>query len=244
MPRALWSGAISFGLVNVPVRMYSGDRRERPALPPDPRVRRVAHPLPEDLREERQARAGRRDREGLRARQRRLRLPDRRRLRGRRERRLQADRDPRLRALRPDRPDHVRADLLPGAGRGRGEGVRADGQGHADSPSSPPSPPTSSTSTSASAACASATICSCSSACTSPTRSGRPRASRPSAARKIEKSELDLAADLIDRLTGDFDHSKYHDTVPRAAQEGDRRQAQGQGAACAGRAPSRRRPST
>ena len=34
----------------------------------------------------------------------------------------------------------------------------------------------------------------------------------PKRAPKIEKSELDLAADLIDRLTGDFDHSKYHDT--------------------------------
>ena len=34
----------------------------------------------------------------------------------------------------------------------------------------------------------------------------------PKRARKIEKSELDLAADLIDRLTGDFDHAKYRDT--------------------------------
>jgi DNA end-binding protein Ku len=34
----------------------------------------------------------------------------------------------------------------------------------------------------------------------------------PARARKVEKSELDLAADLIDRLTGDFDHSKYRDT--------------------------------
>jgi DNA end-binding protein Ku len=33
----------------------------------------------------------------------------------------------------------------------------------------------------------------------------------PKRASKVEKSELDLAADLIDRLTGDFDHSKYHD---------------------------------
>jgi DNA end-binding protein Ku len=28
---------------------------------------------------------------------------------------------------------------------------------------------------------------------------------------KVEMSELELATDLIDRLTGDFDHSKYHD---------------------------------
>jgi DNA end-binding protein Ku len=34
----------------------------------------------------------------------------------------------------------------------------------------------------------------------------------PKRAPKIEKSQLDLAADLIDRLTGDFDHSKYRDT--------------------------------
>ena len=34
----------------------------------------------------------------------------------------------------------------------------------------------------------------------------------PKRARKVSKSELDLAADLIDRLTGDFDHSKYRDT--------------------------------
>ena len=34
----------------------------------------------------------------------------------------------------------------------------------------------------------------------------------PKRTRRVEKSELDLAADLIDRLTGDFDHAKYRDT--------------------------------
>jgi DNA end-binding protein Ku len=33
----------------------------------------------------------------------------------------------------------------------------------------------------------------------------------PPRQRKVDKSELRLAADLIERLTGDFDHGKYHD---------------------------------
>ena len=28
MPRAIWSGAISFGLVNIPVKLYSAVQRE------------------------------------------------------------------------------------------------------------------------------------------------------------------------------------------------------------------------
>ena len=64
MPRAIWTGTISFGLVNVPVRMYSAIAEARPALPPDPRARRWPDRLPEDLQGRGEADARRRDRQG------------------------------------------------------------------------------------------------------------------------------------------------------------------------------------
>ena len=43
MPRSIWTGAISFGLVTVPVKLYSALNRKTRALPPAHRQDRRAH---------------------------------------------------------------------------------------------------------------------------------------------------------------------------------------------------------
>ena len=59
MPRSLWTGSLSFGLVNVPVALFSGVARPGPALPPaatprttrrrdPPLLRRGGHEVPYD----------------------------------------------------------------------------------------------------------------------------------------------------------------------------------------------------
>ena len=84
MPRAIWSGTISFGLVSVPVRMYSAIDEADLHFHLDPRARQRPDRLPEDLQDGGRAGPGRRDREGLRAREGQARRPHRRGLRGRR----------------------------------------------------------------------------------------------------------------------------------------------------------------
>ncbi len=64
MPRSIWSGAISCGLVNVPVRMHSG-KRAQPALQLRPRQGRQPHRLREDLQGRGRPGTRQRDRQGL-----------------------------------------------------------------------------------------------------------------------------------------------------------------------------------
>ncbi len=101
-----------------------GDRDHRPGVHPAPRRRRQPDRVPEDLQARGQAGARRRDREGLRDSQERVRPRDRRRLRRREGRGLSHDRDRGVRRLRGDRPDLLRADVLPRAGRRRRARVR------------------------------------------------------------------------------------------------------------------------
>ncbi len=114
--RAIWSGAVSFGLVSVPIKVVLGDDEPRRAVPPGARRRRRPHPVPADLRDLRGGRRVRGHRQGLRH------------ARGRadharRERSQLAsglhrarDRRHRVRAVGPDRPAAVRQELLPRAG--------------------------------------------------------------------------------------------------------------------------------
>src|SRR5215213_4719152 len=99
------------------------DRRARSALQLRPREGRQPDRLREVLQGRGEAGPRRRDRQGVRGREGRVRLHGRRGLRGGAGRGLQDDRDPGLRSLRRDRPDLLRADVLPGAAGGRREGL-------------------------------------------------------------------------------------------------------------------------
>ena len=75
MARPLWKGAISFGLVTIPVNVYSATRTDDAALPPARPARQLAHPREARQRgDRRRGRVGRR-RQGLRVRGRLVRRP-------------------------------------------------------------------------------------------------------------------------------------------------------------------------
>ena len=107
--RAIWKGSLSFGLVNVPVKLYSRDRRSRPAAAPGARRRRRPHPVSAQLRARRQ---GRRrtstSRRPTTTATRRVILTDDD-FAALPERAQPRDRGRRVRAERAGRPDHVRA---------------------------------------------------------------------------------------------------------------------------------------
>ena len=67
MARAIWSGAISFGLVNIPVKLYSAVSQEDGALPPARLQGQLAHPAEAGEPQHRRGGAVRAAREGLRA---------------------------------------------------------------------------------------------------------------------------------------------------------------------------------
>ena len=73
VPRSMWTGAISFGLVTVPVKLYSAVSRKTRALPPAQRQDRRAHPAAPRRPEHRRRGRLRGHRQGLRARARPLR---------------------------------------------------------------------------------------------------------------------------------------------------------------------------
>ena len=53
MPSSIWTGAISFGLVQVPVRIVDRDQQQGRELQPARGRHRLAHPLPQGVREDR-----------------------------------------------------------------------------------------------------------------------------------------------------------------------------------------------
>ena len=67
MPRAIWSGAISFGLVNIPVKLYNAVSRKSVHFNQIDSRTRFPHPLQEGVGERRDRGPERGDREGLRA---------------------------------------------------------------------------------------------------------------------------------------------------------------------------------
>ena len=101
--------------------------RAQAALQPGARARRRPDRLREDLQARRQARSERRDRQGFRAQEGRVRPPHRRGLRGGAGRRSAHDRPRGLRAVRRHRPDVLRAHLSRRARRRRREDVRVAG---------------------------------------------------------------------------------------------------------------------
>ena len=66
MPSAIWTGAISFGLVQVPVRLVDGDPQQGRELQPARGGHRRAHPVPQGLGRDRRRGPGRPDRARLR----------------------------------------------------------------------------------------------------------------------------------------------------------------------------------
>ena len=129
-PRSIWNGTITFGLVNVPVKVYSATESKsihfhQVHLNDGARIEHRAR-LPEGG----QGGAQRRDRQGLRALQRRVRRADQGRDRGRRgrERSKLIDVEHFVRG-RGDRPGLLRQDLLPRRGRRRRGRVPAAAQG-------------------------------------------------------------------------------------------------------------------
>ena len=173
MPRALWSGTITFGLVNVPIRLFPAVREhtlhfhlvhepDGGAIGYQKVCKKEGEPVPDDeivkayevgkgevvpLTDE--------DFESVRA---------------------EGVRDDRDHGVRPgggDRPALLRALHVRGRRlRGR-EGVLAARAGDGGRRASPGSRSSCSARSSTSAACACARVCSCSSSCTSRTRSGR-----------------------------------------------------------------------
>ena len=134
-PRAVWTGSISFGLVNAPVRMYTAisEKDLRFNLIHEPDNGRIGYvkmckvdgkEVPSDeIVKAYEVSKG----EYV--------TPDRRGLRRSAGRGRPLDHDPRLRARRPDRPDLLRADVLPRARGGRGRGdLRAAREGDGATP--------------------------------------------------------------------------------------------------------------
>ena len=119
MPRPIWSGAISFGLVSIPVKLYNAVQPQERVVQPARQPGQPAHPLPQGERRDRRRGARRPHRQGLRGHQ----GP----LRHRRPRRagaVHAHRDPldrprRVRRPGRDRPALLRQPLLPRARQGR-----------------------------------------------------------------------------------------------------------------------------
>ena len=131
MARSMWSGAISFGLVNVPVKLYSAVSRKTVRFhqlnadtgPSDlAEAGRLGHRRRGPLREARQ---------GLRADQGPLRRDHARGARLGLAREDPRDRHRGLRRPRGHRPDLLRPPVLPRPGQGRGEGLRAAARGDA-----------------------------------------------------------------------------------------------------------------
>ena len=123
MPRSIWSGAISFGLVNVPVKLYSAVSRKTVRfhqLHDKDGVRiqqkRVCPADGEEVRL-REHRQGLRDQPGP------LRRDRDRGARGARSEEDALDRHPGVRGPRRDRPDLLRPPLLPRARHRRREGL-------------------------------------------------------------------------------------------------------------------------
>ena len=129
MPRAIWSGSISFGLVNIPVKLYNAvsrksvsfnqiDRRTGARI----KYRKVSAADEAEVPNED-------DRQGLRAAVGRLRPDRRRRARGARPRGGAHDRHRGVRRPRRHRPDLLRLRVLPRARQGDGQAVRAARRG-------------------------------------------------------------------------------------------------------------------
>ena len=70
MPRSIWKGAVSFGLVTIPVKVYGATEDQGHQLPSGARRGRRPDPLQAGLRGLRRRGAVRRDRQGLRGRRR------------------------------------------------------------------------------------------------------------------------------------------------------------------------------
>ena len=215
-PRALWTGSISFGLVNVPVRVFTAVHEHKLSLPPRARGRRRADRLPEDLQARRQARLERRDRQGVRGREGRVRPPDGRGLRGRPGRGAAHDRPRGFRALRRDRPDVLRAHLSRRSAGGRraavraarprdgGFGARGDRQVRAARAPVPRLPPRAQRDAHARADVL--------------RRRGRqpPETILPAKLPNVAKRELELGISLIQGFAGDWQPDRYHDTYREA----------------------------
>ena len=127
MPRAMWKGAISFGLVTIPVAVYPATEEKTAALQPAPARTWGASGTSACARRTASRRL-RAHREGVRVREGPLRRADRRRLRRRTGRVEPRDRHPAVRRPRRDRPDDVQEVLLPHR-RDRREGVHAPARG-------------------------------------------------------------------------------------------------------------------
>ena len=119
MARAMWKGSIAFGLVNIPIELYSATRDHRPKF-------RLLHAKDESpvryervCQTRRQTRRLGRSRQGLRVREGPVRRPHQGRLQDRRAREDEDDRHPRLRRSEGDRRALFRDAVLPAARQGR-----------------------------------------------------------------------------------------------------------------------------
>ena len=118
--RAIWKGAVSFGLVSIPVKLYTATEEKDVALPPGaPQRRRAGSGTSGSPRPTARRCAYARHRQGLRAAQRRDRRPHRRRLRRPAAARPARRRRAAVRAAGAGRPDLLRQELLPRAGEDR-----------------------------------------------------------------------------------------------------------------------------
>ena len=129
MARAIWTGSISFGLLNVPVRLYSAVSRKsvsfrelRASDSSRVRHKRVAEADGEEVPYEEIVK-------GYEIAPEQYVVLTRDELEELDPKKTQGDRDPGLRRSRRDRPDLLRPPLLPRARQGRREGLRAARQG-------------------------------------------------------------------------------------------------------------------
>ena len=218
MPRSMWRGAISFGMVAIPVRLYLATESKsvsfRLLCPNDQTPVRNKRWCPEEDREIGWSEA----------------------LRGYEVGKdeyvivtdadldeLPADHDAhdRDRRVLPGLGDRSRRlpqeRVLPGAGGGRRQAVCAAPSRRSRRPAPSPSARSLCATASISAVLRSTSRACCSTPCTGRTRSARRASWRfPSRAPDVAKKELDMAVMLVENMSAHFDPARYHDDYREA----------------------------
>ena len=228
MPRSLWNGTITFGVIAVPVKLYTATesktvRFREVHLDDEGKIEHRRFCSKED--EEVALRRGRQGLRGPRGRVRRARQGG---DRGGGGRPRASDRARGVRRGRGDRPGVLREDLLPGRRR-RGHGrLPAAPRRARRRPGAPASAASRSTTASTSPRSGRSTASSPCTRCASPTSSSRARTSSSTPpSRKPQEKEIEMAGRLVDSLHEKFDPGKRKDTYREAVLEMIERKASG-----------------
>ena len=238
--RSIWKGAISFGLVTIPVKLYSRDRGEGRLLPPGaPRATAAGSATSGSARSTARRSPYTDIAKGYE-------LPS-------GEIVVLTDEDfadlplttPRRSTCcefvpaRAGRPDLLRQELLPRARRGRRQALRPAARRAGGVRPGRRSSRSRCGSASRWRRCGCATASSCSRPCSGRTRSARPSSASSTRTSTCGRRSCRWPQSLIDTLSGDFDPSEYNDNYREALQEVIEAKVAGREVVAAGAAASR-----